>query len=855
MLFTVYSKPLKMLNFKKLFGALAAAGSVFQAVSAQGTAGTYTDPDTGIIFSTQSYADGAGTAGGFTVGMALPANAASVDATEYIGMIIGSRTGTTAARSGWSGIAHGPGMTTNLLLMVWPHQDKILTSFRQATGYDEPPVYNGNAKLSQISATVTDTSYKLIYRCENCLALDLSGETDMTHSTSGVFVLSWAQAFPAPTTPSNPNTRMLQHDNGFGIYGAPVAPMAQAKYAEWARLAVPPTSTTTSVPTSTETSPPVTTTAFPVIPVPTGTFDYIVVGGGAGGLPIADRMSETGKKTLLIERGPPSTGRWGGTMKPTWLEGTSLTRFDVPGLCNQIWVDSAGIACNDIDQMAGCVLGGGTAVNAALWWKPNPADWDYNFPNGWKASDMQSATNKVFQRIPGTDKPSMDGKRYLGQGENVIANGLRQGGWTEVSANSVPGQKTKTFSHAPFMFANGERGGPMATYLVSAAARSNFGMWTKTSVKRVIREGGHITGVEVEPYMAGGYTGIVKITPVTGRVILSAGTFGTAKILMRSGIGLADSLAIVKGSAKDGASMIDEQQWINLPVGMNLEDHTNTDVVVSHPDVVFYDFYEAYSDPNVTDRDLYLNKRSGILATAAPNIGPLFWDVIKGADGKDRQLQWTARVEGSLGAANGKTMTISQYLGRGAVSRGRLNITPSLNMAVTQVPYLRDPNDVAAVVKGIENLQTALKNVQGLTWLSPAPGVSAQKYVEDYVVATSNRRANHWIGTAKIGGDDGRNGGKSVIDLNTKVYGTDNLFVVDASIFPGMVTTNPSSLIVVAAEQAAAKIKALPQLQAVEKFQPCGGQSWNGSFVCKTGLTCKHRLRVRRRKPPLIPQF
>lgn len=109
-----------------------------------------------------------------------------------------------------------------------------------------------------------------------------------------------------------------------------------------------------------------------------------------------------------------------------------------------------------------------------------------------------------------------------------------------------------------------------------------------------------------------------------------------------------------------------------------------------------------------------------------------------------------------------------------------------------------------------------------------------------YVVATSNRRANHWIGTAKIGGDDGRNGGKSVVDLNTKVYGTDNLFVVDASIFPGMVTTNPSSLIVVAAEQAAAKIKALPQLQAVEKFQPCGGQSWNGSFVCKTGLTCKY---------------
>lgn len=108
------------------------------------------------------------------------------------------------------------------------------------------------------------------------------------------------------------------------------------------------------------------------------------------------------------------------------------------------------------------------------------------------------------------------------------------------------------------------------------------------------------------------------------------------------------------------------------------------------------------------------------------------------------------------------------------------------------------------------------------------------------VVATGNRRANHWIGTAKIGTDDGRNGGTSVVDLNTKVYGTDNLFVVDASIFPGMVTTNPSALIVVAAEQAAAKILALPNTVAQAKYQPCGGQSYSGSFLCAAGSTCTY---------------
>jgi cellobiose dehydrogenase (acceptor) len=55
-----------------------------------------------------------------------------------------------------------------------------------------------------------------------------------------------------------------------------------------------------------------------------------------------------------------------------------------------------------------------------------------------------------------------------------------------------------------------------------------------------------------------------------------------------------------------------------------------------------------------------------------------------------------------------------------------------------------------------------------------------------------------------------------VVDLNTKVYGTDNIFVVDASIFPGHITGNPSAAIVIAAEHAADKILALPAPEAAE---------------------------------------
>ncbi|KAI8630651.1 carbohydrate-binding module family 1 protein [Xylariaceae sp. FL1651] len=809
------------------------------------TATVYKDSKTGITFDTWIVPDTASspntvsTWGGMTIGLALPQTALTADANEFIGYLQCPSNSTTL--TGWCGISMGGPMTNSLLLMAYPYQGQVLTSFRFATGYDTPEVYTGDAKLTQISSTVNSTHYSLIFRCQNCLSWNQDGASGSASTSAGFLVLGWCNAFPSPGNPSCPDdVTIVQHDNGQSIFGAALdSNVANPSYSQWAAKATATVtgscggSTTTTSATSTPTS------TITGVPVPTATYDYIVVGAGAGGIPIADKLSEAGKKVLLIEKGPPSSGRWGGTLGPDWTKGTNLTRFDVPGLCNEIWEDSAGIACTDTDQMAGCVLGGGTAINAGLWWKPYSLDWDYNFPNGWKSTDMAGATSRVFSRIPGTDTPSKDGMRYLQQGFNVIAGGLAAAGWANVTANNVPDQKNHTFSHTPFMFSNGERGGPMATYLVTAKARSNFNLWMKTSVKRVIRTGGHITGVEVEPYLDGGYKGVVNITSVTGRVILSAGTFGTAKLLMRSGIGPADQLAIVKNST-DGPTMISNTSWINLPVGYNLDDHVNTDTVVTHPSVVFYDFYAAYDDPNTTDVNQYLNKRSGILAQAAPNIGPMFFDQIKGADGIVRQLEWTARVEGSDGTPNGNAITMSQYLGRGAVSRGRMTITQALTTVVSTLPYLNDKNDVQAVIQGIKNLQGALANVKNLTWTYPAAGTTVEDFVNNMLVSYSNRRSNHWIGTSKLGTDDGRNGGTAVVDLNTQVYGTDNLFVVDASIFPGHVSTNPSAYIVTVSEHAAERILALAPPKALARYAQCNGIGYTGSFQCAAPYVCTY---------------
>jgi len=836
-----------------LRGLAAVTSFGVQSVLAQnpnyGVKGYYTEPNTGINFWATTFPNGTATGwgstnslGGYTFGLALPENAATVNSADYLGLLVGS----TPSGAGWSGIVHGTGeMNGGLMLVAWADKGEIKTSFRYSQGWQEPLIYTGDASLTPLYSNVNATNWTLVYHCKNCWNFNQPGGPSNNVSTSaGSFPQGWAQAVTGVTTPSDPNSGLQVHDNGMGVYQILVPSATQASYSKWASMTATHTTSATAGPTTTV-APPVVTG----IPVPTGTtYDYVVIGGGAGGIPIADKLSEAGFSVLLVEKGPPSSGRWGGVNDPSidqapWLKGTNLTWIDVPGLCNKFWQGTKGVYCLDMDQRAGCTLGGGTAVNAGLWWKPNPSDWDVNFPSKWKAADMVAATNRVFTRIPGTDHPSLDGQIYVRSGYDVLAPGLAAAGWKNVTANNVPEQKNRTFAHTPYMYSHAERGGPMATYLVSATARPKFKLWMKTSVKKIVRKGGHASAIELEAFLDGGYTGTVNLTPVTGRVIVSAGAFGTAKLLMRSGIGPADQLAVVKAST-DGPTMINSSEWITLPVGYNLDDHLNTDMIIGHPNISYYHWETTFDTPNVTDADNYLKKRTGPFAQAAPNIGPMFWEEITGPDKVVRQLQYTARVEGDARGncgVEGCYMTLSQYLGRGQLSRGRATIKSDLSMTVSTNPWTSNPNDITAVITGIENMVKALSAVKNLTIIEPPAGTKVADWVNAKTYDPGARRANHWLGTAKIGTDDGRNGGTAVVDLNTKVYGTDNIFVVDASIFPGMPSTNPSALIVVASEKAASLILALPKLTANAKYAQCGGKTFSGTFACVSGTTCSYQ--------------
>lgn len=75
---------------------------------------------------------------------------------------------------------------------------------------------------------------------------------------------------------------------------------------------------------------------------------------------------------------------------------------------------------------------------------------------------------------------------------------------------------------------------------------------------------------------------------------------------------------------------------------------------------------------------------------------------------------------------------MSQYLGRGVVSRGRVALTPALTTRVADLPYLTgDEGDLEAIVQGLDNIRSALADVPGLKFLSPADNVTSAEYVDD----------------------------------------------------------------------------------------------------------------------------
>lgn len=554
------------------------------------------------------------------------------------------------------------------------------------------------------------------------------------------------------------------------------------------------------------------------LPISNSTYDYIVVGGGPSGLIVSARLAETGKSVLVLERGAPSLFSSGGNALTSWNH--TLTIFDVPALHMSIAgrVSSPGctgdhVRCTDVPKgaAAGCLLGGGTAINGMQFVRPPTFDFDDKWPVGWRWDDVKYAAARLYERNPGTLIPSVDGKLYDNDVRDIVSSFFALGGYTQVDTNEEPDRKHKVWSYPALSTDQGFRAGPVRTYLPLAEKLPNFKLQLYTKVIRAVRTGPSVTGVEVES--STGQRSIINLSK-DGKVILAAGAMSSPRLLLNSGIGPLNQIKIVQNGTAN-VTLPPREDWIDTPVGF-VRDHTIVIVTFDVPSGTHVLNQTEFINPSEELRELYAHG-SGPLAQAWNRL--MSYTTVTNDDGHKTFIQTHV-----AGLVNGTAQFLVATT-HNSTSTGTLGITADGNTTWTKNPYLNSASDREAMTKALDELLAASRLPGSPLSYSPANATGASILQ----VALGQQDPNnmmipgqHMIGTTIMGTDDGTKNGSSVVDTDCKVYGTgelrmliirvrtdmltDNLFVVDAGMHADLPTGNTMAIVMVAAEHAAQKI-------------------------------------------------
>ncbi|KAK0385292.1 hypothetical protein NLU13_7768 [Sarocladium strictum] len=510
------------------------------------------------------------------------------------------------------------------------------------------------------------------------------------------------------------------------------------------------------------------------------TYDYIVAGAGTAGIVTAERLASSGASVLLLERGGPSFFMTGNRKTMPWND--TVTMYDVPGMADFTGASPDLQYCRDLSIAAGCLLGGSTMLNALMFVKPRREDYEA-WPKEWQWDNgVAHAADALYERHPGTILASQDGKRYDDAAFDIMSEFLDKNGWTEGDALHNPENKEKMYSHPPWSIARGLRDSPVRAILPDAQRLPNFTLDLHTKVLRATRKGGLITGVEVES--ESGARELIRLAR-GGSLVLAAGSHSTPRILFNSGIGPASQIEIV-ASGKTNITLPPRRAWIDLPVGKKLQDHPIAAVnfVSKKPFDVLPP--TAWTKPSQANIDLFA-QGSGLLAQSGQRL--VFWTSVTASDGRIRHVQGTVR-----GAAD-NTINVKVYLTHGLTSTGSLAIREDGTTYMPESPLLNTRGDVEALTGFIETLLAGADREGSV--LAPRTNATAAELV------AAAGSGSHYLGTARMGETDD---GDSVVDADTRVWRTRNLFVVDASMHPHVPTGNTAGPVMVAAAYAAERI-------------------------------------------------
>ena len=528
----------------------------------------------------------------------------------------------------------------------------------------------------------------------------------------------------------------------------------------------------------------------------TDTFDFIIVGSGAAGSVLADRLSEDGKHSVcVLEAGPMDSNPWihmpAGFIK-------TLANPDVSWQFSTEPTEMTG--GRRINTIQGRVLGGGTSINGLIYNRGQPDDlnnWAQRGNRGWGYDDCLPYYKRTERRVGVSDEtrgteggmPVTDMDWFHPVSEAFIEGCVAQGIPRNPDYNNGNQAGVGYYQR---IIQNNRRVSAARGRLHPAMARKNLEVRTNARATTLLFEGKRCVGLRYAASADGPRTEI----RARREVIISAGTANTARLLQISGIGPAALLQ------KLGVAPV----HILPGVGENFRDHYASRFIMrAKPGTVTLNEL-ARGWRLGTQLVKWATGRPNILATAPSHVY-VFWKSFEGLDQPDLQCVFTP---GSYKPC--KTYILDDYPG---VSAGSWQHRPestgfvrarSTNPWVDpeiQPNYLSHEMDRRVHIAGLRMMRRLLNSPQLSQYLEgeTLPGRDVQTDDEFLDFARNNGVTTyHLIGTAKMGPADDP---MAVVDDRLRMHGMEGLRVVDASIMPAMTSANTMATTMMIAERAA----------------------------------------------------